>query len=62
MSYAEPHNTISLRGSQPVQRIANARRPSVEPMHGKEMPDGVACGPLGEPGLRHGLPDGALHQ
>lgn len=31
-------------------------------MRSKEMPKGGACGPLGEPGFRHGLPDGVLHQ
>jgi hypothetical protein len=55
------HRRFDIAMAQQLLNRSNVRS-AFKQVRGKGMPEGVACGPFGEPGLRHGVSDGFLHQ
>ena len=55
------HRRFHVAMAQQFLNCSNVRA-AFKQVCGKGMPECVAGGPLGEPGLRHGVSDGFLHQ
>lgn len=55
------HRRAHVLVAEPLLDRPNTRA-AFEQVCGKGMSECVACGPLGEPGLRHSVSDGFLHQ